>query len=63
LRNLDQNKSAALQIFENDQTPAEAKKTFHRWRIFFLACAETFAYGKGQEWWVSHYLFSKPARG
>ena len=63
LRNLDQNKTAALRIFENDQTPAEAKKNFHRWRIFFLACAETFAYAKGQEWWVSHYLFAKPARG
>lgn len=63
LRNLDQNKSTALRIFENDQTPAEAKKVFHRWRIFFLACAETFAYAKGQEWWVSHYLFAKPSKG
>ena len=59
LRNLDQNKAAVLRLFEKDQPREEANQSFHRWRIFFLACAETFAYANGQEWWVSHFLFKR----
>ncbi|SNX87687.1 related to N-methyltransferase [Melanopsichium pennsylvanicum] len=37
----------------------EGEKTFYRFRIFYLACAEFFATNGGNEWGVGHYLFSK----
>jgi cyclopropane-fatty-acyl-phospholipid synthase len=59
LENIDNQKTQVLKTFQSSLDEPEAKKIFHRWRIFFLACAETFAFAKGQEWWVSHYLFRK----
>jgi cyclopropane-fatty-acyl-phospholipid synthase len=58
--NIDQHREEILKLFHQDLSMAEAQRTFHRWRIFFLACAETFGFSNGQEWWVSHYLFKKP---
>ena len=33
---------------------------FHRWQIFYMACAELFAYDGGDTWGITHYLFQKP---
>ncbi|KAL8277745.1 hypothetical protein RQP46_009867 [Phenoliferia psychrophenolica] len=35
----------------------EGAKSFYRFRIFFLACAEFFALKDGEAWGVGHYLF------
>ena len=59
LANMDENRNVILKLFQKELSGKEACLAFHRWRIFFLACAETFGFRNGQEWWVSHYLFKK----
>ena len=61
LAQMDGRKAAALQAIESTYGKAQRTKWFVNWRLFFLSCSELFAYKKGEEWAVSHYLFQKPA--
>lgn len=57
LQNMDQNEKEIRTIFNATYGPEQTKIWWRRWRIFFMACAELFAYNNGNEWWVSHYAF------
>lgn len=61
-QNLERHKRAILPILAETYGADQAKLWFHRWRVFFLSCAELFAWDKGQEWVVSHQLLSPRAR-
>ena len=36
-----------------------ARRWNQRWRLFYLACSELFAYKGGDTWYVAHYRFDK----
>jgi len=59
LSNLDLHRDEALAALVTVTDRDEARRALHRWRIFFMACAELFAYRDGREWGVSHYLLEK----
>ncbi len=61
LRNLDRNRDALLPVLEATYG-ADARRWYHRWRVFFMACAELFALRGGDEWWVVHHLLEKADR-
>lgn len=59
LANLDAHREQALPLLAGVYGEAQAVRWYHRWRVFFMACAELWGYRHGQEWWVSHYLWEK----
>ena len=62
LANADAHRERLLPLLAATYGDANAAMWLQRWRIFFMACAELFGFRSGQEWWVSHYLFERPAR-
>ena len=59
LGNLDRNRPSIMPLFERTYGK-DARRWFHRWRLFFLACSELFGYREGQEWFVAHYRWELP---
>ncbi len=59
LTKMDENKTNIMPIMEDTYGKKDAVKWFVFWRIFFMACAELWGYNNGNDWLVSHYLFSK----
>jgi cyclopropane-fatty-acyl-phospholipid synthase len=58
LANMDRQRREILAIFADVYGKNEARRWFHRWRVFFMACAELFGYDDGREWLVGHYLLA-----
>lgn len=59
LANMDKHKDQIMPLFEETYGKDEATRWWVYWRVFFMACAELWGYNKGEEWFVSHYLFAK----
>jgi len=61
LANMDATSAEVRPILAATYGAANARQWWMRWRMFFMACAELFGFDGGQQWWVSHYLFERPA--
>ena len=58
LKRMDSEEPAIAEVLE--KVYGDNKEQWRqRWRIFFMSCAELFAFNGGNEWYVSHYLFKK----
>jgi cyclopropane-fatty-acyl-phospholipid synthase len=61
LDRLDAQRDRATSLLADTYGPRAARAWFHRWRVFDIACEELFAFAGGDEWHVSHYLFTRPS--
>lgn len=59
LENMDRNKEEILKLFAETYGEVNKTKWWVYWRVFFMSCAELWGFKNGNEWFVSHYLFSK----
>jgi cyclopropane-fatty-acyl-phospholipid synthase len=59
LDRMDSRRNAVMPILEETYGKDQADRWRMRWRIFFMACEELFAYDGGREWYVSHYLLKR----
>lgn len=67
LDRLDARRDEAIAVFRDDSSneadEAGARRAVQRWRMFFMACEELFAYDHGREWFVVHTLMRPHAEG
>jgi cyclopropane-fatty-acyl-phospholipid synthase len=59
LQNHDGNRDEVLRLLRSLHGPANVNVGYQRWRMFWMACAELFGYGGGNEWMVAHYRFAR----
>ena len=59
---MDHHSDEIRELFAATYGRDQAQKWLMRWRIFFMAVAELFGQHRGQEWYVSHYLFERASK-
>jgi cyclopropane-fatty-acyl-phospholipid synthase len=59
LDNMDRHRESILPLFAETYGAYVARKWWVYWRVFFMSCAELWGYRGGEEWLVSHYLFTR----
>jgi cyclopropane-fatty-acyl-phospholipid synthase len=57
LQNMDAHKKEIHPILAQTYGPENVRRWGAYWRVFFMACSELWGFRKGDEWFVSHYLF------
>jgi cyclopropane-fatty-acyl-phospholipid synthase len=63
LRNQDAHRDDTMTVLRSVYGAELAPLWAQRWRMFWMACAETFGYDGGREWLVAHYRFVRPPLG
>jgi cyclopropane-fatty-acyl-phospholipid synthase len=58
LAQFDARRAELMPLFESTYGKSQASMWWQRWRLFLLSVEELFAFDRGQQWWVSHYLFT-----
>jgi len=59
LANMDAHADTLKPLLAATYGADQVTRWWGRWRVFFIACAELFAFRDGNEWMVSHYRFAK----
>ena len=60
LDNMDARKESVAEVMASAYGE-ESERWQQRWRMFFMACEEVFAYDDGNAWMVAHYRFQRRA--
>jgi cyclopropane fatty-acyl-phospholipid synthase-like methyltransferase len=59
LQRMDESREEIFPLFQRTYGEDQTQKWWIYWRIFFMACAELWGFRQGNEWFVSHYRFTK----
>ncbi len=60
-KRMENRKEAVEAVLAAAYGPDQVRRWWVNWRLFFLACEQTWSYRGGREYIVSHYCFQKPS--